>query len=386
MKNAFLYETQTKKELAEFIMTASRLSMSDKCQQFEQVFAKTQGRKDCVLFNSGGSANLALIQAYKNLGVLSDGDKIGFSALTWSTNVMPLIQLGLIPVPLDCEPQTLNVMSYNLNDRLQETDLKAVFITNALGLAGDLDKIRELCIKRNILLFEDNCEALGTVLSATKTGNFGDAATFSYFVAHHMSSIEGGSVCTDNQDLAEMLRIVRANGWDRNLTSEQQHKWRNRHEIQGELDDKYTFYDLGFNLRPTEITAFLALTQLRYLEENCLKRERIFKILDAKIRGNDNFLPLNHDHISFLSAFAFPVICKSPQVRDYYIQRLEKENVEVRPVISGNIQRQPFYKKYIKDEYKAPGADMVHDCGFYFGNYPELTDEDLEILSSALMN
>jgi len=385
MKNAFLYETKTKKELAEFITTASRLSMGDKCNEFEQVFAKTQGRKDCILFNSGGSANLALIQAYKNLGLLSNGDKIGFSALTWSTNVMPIIQLGLVPVPLDCDPQTLNVMSRNLEDRLQETKLKAVFLTNALGFAGDLNKIRELCLERDILFFEDNCEALGTILSSTKTGNFGDAATFSYFVAHHMSSIEGGSVCTDNQDLAEMLRIVRANGWDRNLTSEQQKKWRSKYNIQDELDDKYTFYDLGFNLRPTEITAFLALTQLQYLEENCKKREEIFKTLDIRAQGNDDFLPLNHDHISFLSAFAFPVICKSPQLREHYIEKLKKENVEVRPVISGNIQRQPFYQKYVKDEYNAPGADMVHDCGFYFGNYPELTEEDLEILTSALV-
>jgi CDP-6-deoxy-D-xylo-4-hexulose-3-dehydrase len=214
MKTAFSKEYETKKALADFVISAPRLSMNRQCAMFEKEFAEFQGAKDAILFNSGGSANLAIFQTLKNLGKLSDGDKIGFSALTWSTNVMPIIQLGMVPVAIDCEPSTLNVMSTQLEERIRQTEINALFITNALGFAGDLDNIRKICDKEGILLIEDNCEALGTELPAGKTGSFGVMASFSFFVAHHLSTIEGVMVCTDDKQFAEMLRIVRANGWD----------------------------------------------------------------------------------------------------------------------------------------------------------------------------
>src|SRR3989339_1649816 len=247
IKNTFLNEYETKKELADFILRTSHLSMGEKCAEFEKEFAKVQGRKHCILFNSGASSNLALLQALKNLGRLKEHDKVGFSALTWSTNVMPIIQLGMIPVPVDCQPDTLNSMAANLAETLKKVKLDAFFITNALGFAGDLAVIRELCKKNDIILIEDNCESLGTVLPEGRTGNFGVGSTFSFFVAHHMSTIEGGVACTDDDDLEEMLRIVRANGWDRNLGFARQRKLREKHAIKSEFEAKYTFYDLAYN-------------------------------------------------------------------------------------------------------------------------------------------
>src|SRR5258708_4430261 len=260
-KTTFLHEYETKEALIEFLRRSTQLSMGTTCFEFEKSFAAYQGRKDAVLFNSGSSANLAVLQALKNLGRLKDSDKAGFSALTWSTNVMPMIQMNLVPVPVDCARETLNVMSKNLLARLKEIDLQALFITNALGFVGDLDVIRNVCKERGIVLIEDSCESLGTELPSGKAGTFGVASTFSFFVAHHMSTIEGGMVCADDEELVEMLRIVRANGWDRNLPTVRQHKWRNKYGVNSEFDAKYTFYDLAFNLRPTEITGFLGLYQ-----------------------------------------------------------------------------------------------------------------------------
>jgi CDP-4-dehydro-6-deoxyglucose reductase, E1 len=384
MKNAFLHEYETKKALSEFILQAPRLSMDRQCFDFEQAFAAVQQRKDAILFNSGGSANLALLQALKNLRYLEEGAAIGFSGLTWSTNTMPIIQLGFHPVPVDCEPRTLNVMSRNLEERLGSCDLDALFITNALGFAGDLDIIRQVCRNSDILLIEDNCEALGTELPSGKTGNFGLAATFSFFVAHHMSTIEGGMVATDNEELAQMLRIVRANGWDRNLNAGQQFKIRKQFGIQSEFDAKYTFYDLGYNLRPTEITGFIGLYQLPLLEENIRIRETNFLELEKEVAHNPDLVLLDRSHISRLSSFAFPVVCQEPLLRDRYFAQFSGGGVEIRPMIAGNIQNQPFYKKYIMDSYSLPGTDRIHICGFYCGNYPELTRSDLDILSSCL--
>jgi CDP-6-deoxy-D-xylo-4-hexulose-3-dehydrase len=384
MKNAFLNEFETKKALAEFILRTERLSMDTQCAEFERVFAKKQGRKEGILFNSGGSANLAMLQALKNLGRLKDDDRVGFSALTWSTNTMPIIQMHMVPVPIDCDPATLNVMSENLLERLKQTKLAALFITNVLGFTGDLPAIRKICEQQNIILIEDNCESLGTQLPEGRAGNFGVAATFSFFVAHHMSTIEGGMICTDDVDLAEMLRIVRANGWDRNLTSAQQIKWRKKYEIKGEFEAKYTFYDLGFNFRPTEITGFLGLLQLQYLDDNIKVRQKNYLQLEGIIHKNPDFIALKHEHIQTLSTFALPVICKTAELRAHYLDQFSGAGIEIRPMIAGNMQRQPFYKKYVKETYDLPGTDFLHYNGFYCGNYPELTESDLETISSCL--
>lgn len=384
MKNAFLNEAATKEALAQFILQADRLSMGERCARFEDEFATFQGAREAILFNSGGSANLAMLQALKNLGRLRDGDRIGFSALTWSTNVMPIIQLGMEPVPVDCDPATLNVSSATLGERLAETGLAALFITNALGFAGDLDVIRELCRERNIILIEDNCEALGTELPAGKTGSFGVMSSFSFFVAHHMSTIEGGMACTDDEELAEMLRIVRANGWDRNLRAAQQHRWRKRCNIASEFQAKYTFYDLGYNLRPTEITGFLGSCQLRFLRENIAVRQANYLKLEAVARQNPDLEPVEHSHLVTVSNFAFPVLCKTRELRDKYLYQFSGAGVEIRPMIAGNMQNQPFYAKYVAKRYALPGTQKIDECGFYCGNYPELTDMDLETLYSCL--
>ena len=384
MKNAFLNEYETKKALSEFIMKSDRLSMDAKCAEFEVLFSKKQGRKHGILFNSGGSANLAILQALKNLGKLKDNDNVGFSALTWSTNTMPIIQMGMNPIAIDCEPSTLNVMSTHLLDRLKTTPLQALFLTNVLGFTGDIEKKKKICEERDIILIEDNCESLGTELPEGKAGNFSIGASFSFFVAHHMSTIEGGMICTDDDELSEMLRIVRANGWDRNLNAAQQVKWRTKYGIKSEFEAKYTFYDLGFNFRPTEITGFLGIYQLQFLDENIKKREANYLRFESIFKENTDLVYLNHSHINVLSTFAFPVVCKTAELREKYLSQFSGAGIEIRPMIAGNMQNQPFYKKYAKNLYDLPGSDFLHSNGFYCGNYPELTETDLQTISSCL--
>src|SRR3989338_7190084 len=255
MKSTFYKEEETKQKLCEFILKANKLSMGEKCREFEIAFSKYQGRRFAVLVNSGSSANLALIYSLLKLGKINPGDNVGVSALTWSTNVSPLLQLGLNPVPIDVSLNTLNVSSGNLLETLKTKELKALFITNALGFCGDLDKIVKICEEKNIILLEDNCESLGSVAYGKKLGNFGLASTFSSFVGHHLSTIEGGMVCTDDEKLYEMLLMVRAHGWDRNLYTKSQKQLRKKEKCD-DFYAKYTFYDLAYNARPTEISGF----------------------------------------------------------------------------------------------------------------------------------
>ena len=383
MKSTFYKEKETRAALAEFILQDNYLSMGEQCFEFERQFAKTQNRKHAVLFNSGGSANLALIQALKNLGWIKDNDKIGVSAVTWSTDIMPIIQLGMQPVLVDVQPNTLNISSYTLADAIKKHGpFSAVFVTNALGFCGDLNIIRKMCRDYGMLLLEDNCESLGTETQYGQAGSFGLAATYSFYVAHHLSTIEGGMVCTNSDALEDMLCIVRSNGWDRNVSSDTQRYLRTKHAITPFFGN-YTFYDLGYNFKPTEITGYLGLFQLQYLPEIIQIREKLFKRFNSVIESNNDFRPVRFTTLETISAFANPVICQCESLRDEYLKRFHDAGVETRPIISGNSGRQPFYAKYCGTQ-KLMGANGIHNCGFYFGNCPDYTEEEIEIILGCL--
>lgn len=385
MRQAFLQEEETRRALADFILRAPRLSMDAECRRFEEAFARHQERRFAILVNSGASANLIMLQALKNLGRLKAGDKVGFSALTWSTNTMPIEQLGMIPVPVDCSPRTMNVHAEHLEERLKEVpDMKAFLATNVLGFTGDLPAIRALCAERGIIFLEDNCESMGTELPEGKAGNFSLASTFSFFVAHHMSTIEGGMVCTDEEELAEMLIIVRANGWDRNLAPERQAELRRQCGVDSEFKSKYTFYHSAFNVRPTEITGHLGLLQLNLVGSTYRQRERNYLRIEKLLKENPDFIPFDHKHISLLSAFSMSFLCRTPERREFYVRRFMEKGVEVRPLIAGNMARQPYYHKYIGAEYALNGAEVLDRCGFYSGNFPDMSEEDFALLENCL--
>lgn len=380
IKSTFYKEEEVKIKLTEFIKNSKKLSFSEECQKFEENFAKHQGRKFCIFVNSGSSANLALIQAYLNLGKLKKGDFVGFSSLTWSTNVMPLIQLDLKPVPVDVELDTLNISSSNLLKVLKKYNLKALFLTNLLGFCDDVDEIKRICLEKNIILLEDNCESLGTVYKGIKLGNFGEASTFSFYVGHHMSTIEGGAICTDDEELATMLRLVRAHGWDRNLTFAKRKELQKKFQINSTFYTRYTFYDLGFNLRPTEINGFLGNIQIKFLDEIIKKRRDNFLQIAPRIYNNEKYYPINFEHIELISNFAVPIICKTQKIRNDLVKKC-KDKIEIRPIVGGDITQQPFFKKYMKDfEGLDVNAKLVHDQGLYFGNNPELSEQEISEL------
>ena len=383
-KHSFFRNTEAKQALAEFILQNDRFSMGEQCARFEKRFAQWQGRKHGVFVSSGSMANLILIQALLNKGDLQKGDAIGFSALTWSTNVMPLIQLGLRPIPIDCELTTLNVSSKKLLETLDNIELKAFFITNALGFADDIDKISEICSERNILLIEDNCESLGSCKNGKKLGNFGFAATFSTFIGHHFSTIEGGLICTDDAELNKHLLICRAHGWDRNLTADEQHVLRERTHVDA-FHSTYTFYELAFNGRPTEIQGFLGNYQLEYLDEIVAQRAKHFSVLFSAMKKSP-VVQIDCTTMDIVSNFALPLIFEDQKKYLLFKKRFIEHDVEIRPIIAGNIVEQPFYKKYTHDLPSMPNATLIHKQGFYFANRHDLTDKELLLLESLLTN
>lgn len=382
IKSTFYREASTKKKLCQFIKSAEKLSIGEECKKFESSFGKYQGRRHCVFVNSGSSANLALIMALLNMGKLKKGDEVGFSALTWSTNVMPIIQLGLTPVPVDVETDTLNVSPRTLSNTIKQHKLKALFLTHLLGFCDDLDEVSNLCREHRMLLVEDTCESLGTVYKGKRLGNWGLASTFSFYVGHHMSTVEGGAVCTDSDTLETMLQMVRAHGWDRNLTEKKQLKMRLQHNVNSTFYSRYTFYDLGFNLRTTEIQGFLGNVQLGYLDEIVKRRQDNFLYLAKRLYARkDRYYPMRFDHLDVVSNFAVPLVCRTKEIRDELVKRCDGK-VEIRPIVGGDMTSQPFFQKYVKgtERWDKSNARLIHEQGLYFGNNPELTTSDLATL------
>jgi CDP-6-deoxy-D-xylo-4-hexulose-3-dehydrase len=383
MENTFFEEVKTKKKLINFIKHAKQLSMHKKVRDFEIKFSKIINKKYTVMVNSGSSANLILIQSLKNLGILKKNDNVAVSALTWSTTIMPLLQLNLNPIPIDINLKSFNCSSFNFSEAIKKYKFKAFFITNAMGFCDDIDEIKKICDIKKITLIEDNCESLGSEYKQKKLGSFGLASTHSFFVGHHISSIEGGTVSTSSKKLNDMLKLVRSHGWTRNLDAKEKKNYSLQFKTE-KFYEPYTFYDLAYNLRPTEINGFLALEQIKFLKKISTEREvNFYKFYNVYIK-NKNFVPYKIENMNILSNFAFPVICKNKLVLNKYINIFKKLKIEIRPFISGNIARQPFFKKYVKKKFDLPNADTIHDLCFYFPNHNDLTQAEINRIMLAI--
>jgi len=373
MTHTFYSGCDVERQISEFIKSSDQLSMGEVTFEFEKQFAKWHQRKFCTMFNSGSSANLALFASLINLKVLSGGDKVGISGVTWSTNVMPLIQLGLEPVLLDIDKDNLNLCSSELEKEIK--NLKAVFVTNLLGLNNQLINISRICNDNNVLLFEDNCEALGCEINQKKYGNFGEASTCSSYVGHHFSTIEGGYVFTDNKKLHAMLKLVRAHGWARNLDDEEK-------DLLGikETDKfhaSYTFWFPGFNLRPSEINSYAGLIQLPKLDfYNSIRKSRfkeLSELFTDRIYSSDSSNPI----------FAIPIKSQNTVERDKLVSCLDKLKIENRPIVSGSIGNQPFWKNEFS-KTSLVNASLVDGNGLYISNDPQIEDTDFELLKTTL--
>jgi CDP-6-deoxy-D-xylo-4-hexulose-3-dehydrase len=383
MNKTFINESKTKKNLIKFIQNAKKLSMDIKTLNFEKKFSKIIDLKFSTFVNSGSSANLVLIQALKNLKYLNNKDKIGVSSITWSTNIMPIIQLGLIPVPIDVNLDTLNCSPKNFIEVIKKKKLKALFLTNALGFSDDIKEIKKICDANKIILLEDNCESLGSEYKNKKLGSYGLASTHSFYVGHHISSIEGGIISTSSKELDSMIKVVRAHGWSRNLPLKDQKIYSKKYNINN-FYNTYTFYDLAFNVRPTEINAFLALDQIKYLNKVIHQRQENFYKIYKSYKKNKDFITFYIKNMNLISNFSFPIICKNQKIFRKYLKKFKKLNIEIRPIIAGNITKQPFFKKYIKEKYILPNAEIIHSNAFYCPNNYEMSKENIDRIILAI--
>jgi CDP-6-deoxy-D-xylo-4-hexulose-3-dehydrase len=360
--------------LIDWLKSYPRLTKGPVTLKFENKFSKWLGRKYSVFCNSGSSANLLMLSVLKEK---YDFKKVVVPSVAWSTDLAPVMQLGLQPILCDCNMKDLSVDFHHLEKIFMEESPDVLLLVSALGLVPDMKKIIELCSKYDVLLLEDVCESLGCKYKGKNLGTFGKMSSFSTFFGHHISTIEGGIVSTDDKELYELLVSLRSHGWARDLSVESRLKLLEEWNV-SEFDSLYTFYYSGFNMRSTDLQAYIGLAQIDKLDDWGRKRRNNFDLYQRLIE-NDYWKP-DVDLNNFVSNFAYPII--SPH-RDKIIKKLQDNKVEIRPLICGSMGTQPFYvKKYGRLEL--PNVSIVDKYGFYVPNNPMLTEEEIEFICELI--
>jgi len=302
--------------------------------------------------------------------------KVIVPAVSWATTVAPAIQLGLDPIMCDCNLDDLGLDVVHLKQLIEEHDPALVVTVNVLGFANNYEIINKLCKDNKCLLLEDSCESIGTIYNGKKTGNFGDISTFSFYFGHHMSTIEGGMVCTNDLELHELIVALRSHGWDRDLSEETKNKLRKENNVSN-FKSLYTFYYPGFNFRATDLQAFIGNLQLNKIDEIVKKRKNNFDIYNKYIKKT---WILEKEKQTLVSNFAYPIITEKI---DELVGQLLNNGVETRPLICGSMGKQPFWIKFC-GETNLKNADHINKYGIYLPNNPNMSEEDIQYIANIV--
>jgi CDP-6-deoxy-D-xylo-4-hexulose-3-dehydrase len=360
--------------LCDWLKTYPQLTKGKKTEEFEKNWSDWLGVKYSVFLNSGSSANLAMIYALK-VGNRLKNNKIIVPCVSWVTTISPAMQFGLEPILCETDKDTLGLDVDCFEKLCKQHNPACVILVHVLGFPNKMEDIQKICKKYNVILIEDSCESVGTEYNGKQTGTFGIMSSFSTYFGHHFSTIEGGFVCTNDFELYEILKSIRSHGWSRDLSEETKQKLQQENNID-DFRNFYTFYYPGFNLRATDVQAFLGINQVKTLKEKNTKRYQNFLLYDSLIK-NDYW---KIKYSKFVSNFAYPII---HPYKNKIVENLQKGNVECRPLICGSMSRQPFYyKQYGLQVF--PFSDIVHDYGLYLPNNPDMSENDIEYISNIV--
>ena len=355
-----------------------RLTKGNLTWELESKWAKKIGTKYSVYVNSGSSAILLALAALLESKKIKN-KKIIVPSLSWATDVSSPILLGMEPIMCDCNLTDLSCDLNYLEDLFKIHNPSSMILVSPLGLVPEMDKILSLCEKYEVLLFEDVCESMGSKFQDKYLGSFGFASFFSMYFGHHLSTIEGGFINTNDEDFYHLLLMMRSHGWDRDLPKEKQEELRKKYKI-SEFDSLYNFYVPGFNLRSTDLQAFIGLRSLDKLDNYSKIRNSNFKSYIEFINVNE--LTLTEKEGNFVSNFALPIVSKN---KKKIIDKLISEGIEVRPLIAGDMSKKPmWYERYGK--VSLPNCEKINEFGFYVPNHQDLTTDQIKFISNIINN
>ena len=366
-------------ELVKWLQTYPHLTKGEVTLEYESAWSKFLGCKNSIFVNSGSSANLLMLYALIESGRLKAGDKVVVPALSWATDLAPVVQLGLRPVLCDCNLKDLSIDINHLEQIILTDKPKALILVSVLGLVPEMEKIVEVCKNNNIILLEDACESLGSEYKGDKLGTFGLCSSFSTYFGHHLSTIEGGMVCTDDDEIANVLKSLRSHGWDRDMDKASRDKLRQEFKIDNDFESLYKFYYMGFNFRSTDLQAFIGINQLKIANKVAKARNYNYGIYQSLVK-NELWKAPDSTTVKWISNFAYPVISKN---RAKIVDTLKRKKIHSRPLICGSLGRQPFWIKNF-GECPLKNADFVNDYGFYLPNNHELAESEINLITDNL--
>jgi CDP-6-deoxy-D-xylo-4-hexulose-3-dehydrase len=355
-----------------------RLTKGDLTVELENEWAKKIGTKYSVFVNSGSSSILltlaALIQSKK-----LKNNKIIVPGLSWATDVSTPMILNMETFMCDCNLSDLSCDLNHLEKLFIEHNPSVFILVSPLGLVPDMEKIVDLCDKYDVVLLEDVCESMGSKYGDKYLGTFGFASFFSMYFGHHLSTIEGGFINTDDENFYHLLLMMRSHGWDRDLPKWKQTELREKYST-NDFDSLYNFYVPGLNLRSTDLQAFIGIKSIQNLDNYSVIRNENFNEYIKNI--NINELSIKNEPINFISNFAFPVVSK---YRDKIVKELIENNIEVRPLIAGDMSKKPmWFEKYGVN--KLPNCEFINQYGFYVPNHQNLTKENILNITKIINN
>jgi len=370
-------------------MVTYRTTMWEKTRLFEEMFGARFGG-EAVMVNSGSSADLLMVFALltQSGGTLNPGDEVCVPAVTWPTHLWSVLMAGLTPVLVDVDPVTLNIDIEDLKKKITHRT-KAIFPVHLMGNPADMDSINAIARTNGLYVIEDCCESLGAKWNNQFVGSNSSGGSFSFFFSHHMCTMEGGMILTRDKELAERFRLLRAHGWSRNLRDVDKVSELINRGYPG-LDPRYTFIEWGFNVRPTELQAGFGLEQLTRLDEFEAQRKRNFEDIykQLSVIFPEFAFPKVHENAE-PSWFAVPIMIQknSRFSRDDLVEYLQRAGVETRPIVAGNLAKQPVKRRF-ESVFSGsfPGADSIHNNGFYIGLHPFALEGNLSRLVETFVN
>jgi CDP-6-deoxy-D-xylo-4-hexulose-3-dehydrase len=355
-----------------------RLTKGDLTVKLENKWANKIGTKYSVFVNSGSSSILLTLAALKHTNRLKN-NKVVVPSLSWATDLSSPILLGLEPILCDCNLNDLSCDLDSLEEIFKTESPSTLILVSVLGLVPDMGRVVELCNKYDVILLEDVCESMGSKYKDKYLGTFGLASFFSMYFGHHLSTIEGGFINTDDEDFYYTLLMMRSHGWARDLPTNKQNEYQSKYNV-STFDNLYNFYLPGMNLRSTDLQAHIGLRAIDKLDNFSKIRNSNFNHYINNIKNNELDIQINPG--DFISNFAMPIVSKN---KENILTNLIKNNIECRPLIAGNLANKPFwYENFNKPWLK--NCELIDQYGFYIPNHQDLTKDDLDKIIEIINN
>jgi len=362
-------------------MLSTWVSMGNKVKKFEDKFSSYTNCKNGIMVNSGSSANLMALSVLTNPKIESPIEKnssIITPAVTWATTVSPIVNVGCKPLFVDVDLDTFCVNPETIENAI-DLEVSCVMPVHLMGNPCDMEKITKIKKQNDLYLVEDCCEAHGAKINGKSVGSFGDIGTYSFFMSHHITTIEGGMLVTNNDAIADMAKMLRAFGWTREV--ENKEKINSKYP---EIDPRFLFVNLGFNLRPTEIQGAFGLNQIKKLDEFVKIRRENARYWNDRLSKYEKYLILPtrnlEDHVYF--GYAITIKEESPFRREELVKFLESKMIETRPIMAGNYVEQPASKLFKWGKLGTlTNSELIMKNSFFIGNHHEIGNIEREYVA-----